>query len=143
MSLLTVTHHIATEIPSRYRVVVVAKRSSPKSPFGRESRREILTRHFAQHPVTIARAWEFVYRELLWIDGSTGLAHLYESDKAQPGRSLWYQRSITFTNWLCEHLGAADRAALKGKIDWLFKACLEKLVESKQADAELIEAVAE
>jgi len=117
------------------------------SPFGKESRVRLLKQHFdASGPFTAADAWRFVYEELLWIDGSTGLAHLYESDKAQPGRSLWYERSITFTNWLCEKLGTPTRTELKARIDRLFRACLEKLVESKKeaADAqEVIQAVAE
>src|SRR5882672_10065105 len=117
------------------------------SPFGKESRVRLLKQHFdASGPFTAADAWRFVYEELLWIDGSTGLAHLYESDKAQPGRSLWYERSITFTNWLCEKLGTPTRTELKARIDRLFRACLEKLVESKKeaADArDVIQAVAE
>src|SRR5439155_10550205 len=116
------------------------------SPFGKESRLRILKQHFkASGPFSAVDAWKFVYQELLWIDGSTGLAHLNESDKAQPGRSLWYDRSITFTNWLCERLGARDRTELKAKIDWLFRACLEKLVENKQGvpdSEEVIQAVA-
>ncbi|MBC8109045.1 MAG: hypothetical protein H7Z14_20840, partial [Anaerolineae bacterium] len=54
---------------------------------GRATRQRVLAQHFEQRPVSVDRAWEFVYRELLWIDSSNGLAHLYESDKAQPGRS--------------------------------------------------------
>ena len=108
----------------------MAERSS-KSPFGKESRREILTRHFAQHPVSIDRAWEFIYRELLWIDGSTGLAHLYESDKAQPGRSVWYDRTVKFTDLLCHEFDPlqllitrltsipSDRIAIRRKADEL------------------------
>lgn len=110
----------------------MAKRKSSKSPFGRESRREILARHFAAKPATVDRAWEFVYRELLWIDGSTGLAHLYESDKAQPGRSVWYDRTVKFTDLLCAEFGGITREQLKIEIDGLFKECLQRLIESRK-----------
>jgi hypothetical protein len=83
------------------------------SPLGKESRVRILRQHFAQAgAVTPSTAWQFVYHELLWIDGSTGLAHLYESDKAQPGR-LWYGRTMIFTDMLCERFGNISREQLK------------------------------
>lgn len=107
--------------------------TSKASPFGRESRRDILARDFAARPVTIDRAWEFVYRELLWIDGGNGLAHLYESDKAQPGRSVWYERSVRFTERLCAELAVRSVAELKEQIDLLFKECLRRLVEHRRS----------
>jgi len=117
------------------------------SPFGKDSRVKTLKKHLSEAgALTAATAWKFVYEELLWIDGSTGLAHLYESDKAQPGRSLWYPRSITFTSELIAGFGLRDRQELKARIDRLFRACLEKLVESKQRAAdgeEVIQAVVE
>lgn len=98
------------------------------SPFGKKSRVQIIERHLREDGVvTPETAWKFIYRELLWIDGSTGLAHLYESDKAQEGRT-WFRRTVVFTNWLCEEFGGITREELKGQIDRLFKACLEKLV---------------
>lgn len=101
---------------------------------GRAARQAILVRHFEQHPVTADRAWEFVYRQLLWVDGSTGLAHLYESDKAQPGRSAWYDRAVLFTDLLCKELGV-PRERLKNEIDQLFKTCIPLLIESRSGKA--------
>jgi hypothetical protein len=124
----------------------LARRRAKKSPFGRDSRREILQKHFSEHPVHILRAWEFVYRELLWVDGSTGLAHLYESDKAQPGRSAWYDRAVRFTDRLCHEFGNVSRAELKAQIDSLFKEVLQRLIEDPAADverAEISQAVAD
>lgn len=59
------------------------KKSSAKdSPFGETSRVELLDQHFREFgSITPATAWRFVYEELLWFDRSTGLVHLYESDK--------------------------------------------------------------
>jgi hypothetical protein len=100
------------------------------SPFGKEARVQILRAHFEQAaPVTPGTAWKFVYQELLWIDGSTGLAHLYESDKAQQGRR-WYRRSLVFTRMLCERFGNISTEELRQQIDRLFRACLEQLVKS-------------
>ena len=83
------------------------------SPFGQASRMKIVRRNFRDAgEVTSANAWKFLCEELLWFDGSTGLAHLYESDKAQPGRSKWYERSILFTDILRREFGgiSKDRA---------------------------------
>jgi hypothetical protein len=97
------------------------------TPFGKKSRVQIIERHLREDGgVAPETAWKFIYRELLWIDGSTGLAHLYESDKAQVGRP-WYRRSEVFTDRLCEEFGGITRDELKQQIDRLFKACLEKL----------------
>jgi len=106
------------------------------SPFGKDSRVRILKQHLAESgTVTAQDAWRFIYRELLWIDGSTGLAHLYESDKAQPGRP-WYDRSVVFTNMLCDRFGGISRDDLKLHIDRLFRACLEILVQGHGAEGE-------
>ncbi len=101
------------------------------SPFGKESRVKILKQHFAASKVTARTAWQFIYRELLWIDGSTGLAHLYESDKAQRGRSKWFERTMRFTDLLCEGFGGITPEELKSQIDRLFRACLQELIEIK------------
>ncbi len=109
-----------------------AKATAKGSPFGEASRVELLERHIQQFgDINAANAWRFVYEELLWFDKSTGLVHLYESDKVRPGRSSWYARSIAFTDRLCQ-LFAVDRSGLKNRIDRLFLACLERLVESQQ-----------
>jgi hypothetical protein len=121
--------------------------SASASPFGEASRVAILNAHLqAFGEITPANAWKFVYEELLWFDRSTGLLHLYESDKVKPGRSSWYERSITFTHRLGELYGV-DKAGLKNRLDRLFLACLERLVENQQSASEseqtqTIEAVA-
>lgn len=99
------------------------------SPFGKKSRVQIIERHLREDGVpTPEEAWKFIYRELLWIDGSNGLAHLYESDKAQEGRP-WYRRTVVFTDWICKEFGGISREELKQQIDRMFKSCLEKLAE--------------
>lgn len=104
------------------------------SPFGKESRVRILKQHFQQSgQVTAHAAWKFVYEELLWADGSTGLAHLYESDKAQPGRP-WYRRTALFTDLLCQRFGDITQEELKQRIDKLFRACLQKLIETAKLE---------
>lgn len=75
--------------------------------------------------VTPANAWEHVYRLLLWTDRTTGLAHCYESDKAQPGRP-WYARSLAFHDWLSSALGVAP-GELGQEIDWMFARGTEQL----------------
>jgi hypothetical protein len=119
------------------------------SPFGKKSRVQIIERHLKEGGVvTPETAWKFIYRELLWIDGSTGLAHLYESDKAQEGRP-WFRRSVIFTERLCKEFGGITREELKAQIDRLFKACLEKLAaklkkdEPDSEDEDLLAAIAQ
>jgi hypothetical protein len=107
----------------------------PSSPFGATARGKLLRKHFNEAgAITPANAWMFIYRELLWIDGSTGLAHLYESDKAQPGRT-WYGRTTVFTDMICERFGNISREELKEQLDKLFRACLEQLIKTKDASA--------
>lgn len=94
--------------------------------FGFESRRRMLEEYFAQAgKVTPGSAWKHVYRLLLWTDRTTGLAHCYESDKAQPGRP-WYGRSLAFHDWVSAGLGVAP-ADLGAQIDWLFSRGTERL----------------
>ncbi|MEO0248959.1 MAG: hypothetical protein ABIN58_05325 [candidate division WOR-3 bacterium] len=117
-----------------------------RSPFGRESRLQILKQHLDEfdqsYHIAPETAWMFVYRELLWIDGSTGLAHLYESDKAQPGRP-WYQRTLAFNQMLREQFGGISQDELKQRIDRLFRACLEKMIQSGEVAPEEVESVAD
>jgi hypothetical protein len=61
----------------------------------------------------------------LWTDRTTGLAHCYESDKAQPGRQ-WYGRSLAFHDWVARALQSTPRD-LGADIDWLFTRGTEKL----------------
>lgn len=123
-----------------------ARAKAKGSPFGEASRVELLEQHLdAFGEINATRAWMFVYEELLWFDRSTGLVHLYESDKVRPGRSSWYARSIAFTDRLA-HLYGVDRTGLKDRIDRLFLACLGRLVEAKPdapGSDQIIAAVAE
>lgn len=106
--------------------------------FGRANRRRLLDEWFdAQGPPTIETAWQHVYRLLLWIDKTTGLAHCYESDKSQPGRP-WYGRSLAFHAWVAQELGTTP-LKLGASIDWLFRRVLADLsskTEKRQARAE-------
>lgn len=91
--------------------------------FGSESRRRLLNEYFSfinpDGGATPENAFRHIYRLLLWVDPTTGLAHCYESDKAQPGRP-WYERSLRFHAWLAKQLGA-EPGDLGGGIDWLFR----------------------
>lgn len=103
--------------------------STPERAFGEESRRQLLDSYFARHPHVEPRdAWKHVYRLLLWIDRTTGLAHCYESDKSQPGRP-WYERSLAFHDWLAKELDATP-AKLGEQLDWLFIRTSERLANA-------------
>lgn len=110
--------------------------------FGAESRRQMLAEYFAEAgEVTPANAWQHVYRLLLWTDRTTGLAHCYESDKAQPGRP-WYGRSLAFHDWVSRELGVAP-SGLGERIDWLFARGTERLarvIARRQAERERLAA---
>ena len=96
--------------------------------FGAENRHRMLAEYFATAgEVTPANAWAHVYHLLLWIDRTTGLAHCYESDKAQPGRP-WYARSLAFHDWASRSLGVAP-TELASRIDWLFRRGTEQLAK--------------
>jgi len=104
--------------------------------FGAESRQQLLTEYFASSgKITGANAWIHVYRLLLWTDRTTGLAHCYESDKAQPGRP-WYERSLAFHDWLSGSLNTPPHE-VAAQIDWLFRRGTERLagVIAKQSTA--------
>src|SRR4051812_11636599 len=60
-----------------------------KGAFGAKNRARLIDLYFAERARTHAPSFEHVYRLLLWIDQTTGLAHCYESDKSQPGKN-WY-----------------------------------------------------
>ena len=88
--------------------------------FGQENRARLLEEHFAgEAPVEAGEAWQHVYRLLLWVDRTTGLAHCYESDKSQPGRP-WYARSLAFHAWVSAALGVAP-PDLAEHVDVLFR----------------------
>jgi len=100
-------------------------------PFGAASRADLLEVFFRRRAVAADAAWLEVYRLLLWIDRTTGLAHCYESDKAQPGRP-WYARSLAFHAWVAGELGVgADE--LGRHIDWLFREATARLAAAAVA----------
>ena len=102
--------------------------SSVDRAFGFESRQQLLTEYFASAGnITTANAWIHVYRLLLWTDRTTGLAHCYESDKAQPGRP-WYGRSLAFHDFLSSALGVNPHEVAT-QIDWLFRKGTQRLAE--------------
>ena len=107
--------------------------------FGADNRRRLLDCYFASIPeVYPGDAWRHIYRLLLWIDRTTGLAHCYESDKSQPGRP-WYERSVRFHVWLAGELDCIP-STLAPRIDWLFRQAVKDLAidlsEQQQARAE-------
>ena len=94
--------------------------------FGEENRRRLLDRYFSHSGVVEPpTAWEHVYRLLLWVDPTIGLAHCYESDKCRPGRP-WYARSLAFHAWLADALGVSV-GELGDEIDTLFRWATEGL----------------
>jgi hypothetical protein len=98
----------------------------PDRPFGAANREALLAEYFAGvDDLAAENVWQHVYRLLLWTDATTGLAHCYESDKAQPGR-VWYARSLAFHAWLAKALGSTP-ASLPDELDWLFRRAIEQL----------------
>ena len=100
-----------------------------RRPFGALSRAELLDHYFSGKLIGTTTAWKDVYRLLLWIDPTTGLAHCYESDKSQQGRH-WYPKSLEFHDWVASSMGF-DPRDLGEQIDWLFRAVLERLALSE------------
>ena len=91
-----------------------------KAAFGAQNRTRLLDAYFSQPaPMSAETAWQHVYRLLLWIDQTTGLAHCYESDKCQPGKP-WYARSLAFHDWVASALSTSP-SGLADEIDWLFR----------------------
>lgn len=90
------------------------------SAFGAKNRARLLNEYFAGcSSLTADEAWRHVYRLLLWIDQTTGLAHCYESDKCQPGKH-WYPRSLAFHDWVANALKASPHQLVE-EVDWLFR----------------------
>lgn len=97
------------------------------SAFGHKNRLRLLNEYFAVEPTRTPAmpAWAHVYRLLLWTDQTTGLAHCYESDKAQPGKP-WYARSLAFHDWISNALGTPP-AKITEQIDWMFQKAASEL----------------
>lgn len=94
--------------------------------FGEENRNRLLGAYFdTAEELTQKNAWRHIYKLLLWVDPTIGLAHCYESDKCQPGRP-WYGRSLAFHAWLAQSLGYEPKE-LGAHIDRLFKAAVSDL----------------
>lgn len=102
-------------------------------PFGEENREKLLDEYFAPISLTPHNAWEHVYRLLLWIDRTTGLAHCYESDKCRPGRP-WYGRTLAFHEWLSREFGVGPDE-LGESLDWMFQRVLEEVRQQLEAEA--------
>lgn len=112
---------------------MVAGGTSVTRAFGAENRARLIDMYFDQHgPPTADTAWQDVYRLLLWIDRTTGLAHCYESDKAQPGKP-WYSRSLRFHDWLSRSI-SVDPGHLADQLDWLFRHVVEDIAATVTAE---------
>jgi hypothetical protein len=93
-----------------------------RAAFGAINRNRLIGSYFTASSIdTIcpSAAWEHVYRLLLWVDQTTGIAHCYESDKCQPGKN-WYARSLAFHDWVSRALGSTP-TRLAADVDWLFR----------------------
>lgn len=118
--------------------------SSPtvKAAFGAVNRARLIDMFLAeQAPMTRATAWKYVYRLLLWIDQTTGLAHCYESDKCQPGKP-WYGRSLAFHDWASSALEKTP-LTLSDDIDWLFRRATTDLAAEVLRTAKTLAAAGE
>jgi hypothetical protein len=122
--------------------VVAKEEEAVERAFGADNRNRLIDLYFEQHgDITPGTAWAHVYRLLLWLDPTTGLAHCYESDKSQPGKP-WYARSLAFHDWLATALNV-EPDALVETIDWLFiKACADLSAVMLRREAKLAEVAA-
>jgi len=113
-----------------------------RAAFGAKNRARLIDLYFAGRPdAAKASAWEHVYRLLLWIDQTTGLAHCYESDKSQPGKN-WYGRSLAFHDWTSRSLGV-EPGQLAEEVDWLFRRATADLATEVLHKAQSLIAAAE
>ncbi len=87
-----------------------------KAAFGAVNRNRLIQEFLS---ASADEPWKAVYKLILWIDKTTGLAHCYESDKTQPGKN-WHVRSLRFHEWLATECGASP-ATVGACIDWLFR----------------------
>lgn len=105
--------------------------------FSQPARLALIDRFFGERGVQPGEAWKDVYRLLLWADATTGLAHCYESDKAQPGRP-WYARTLAFHSWLAMQFDA-DPLRLADEIDWMFRQVIRRLSDEQSAKTQALE----
>jgi len=111
-----------------------------KAAFGAKNRARLIGKYFATRS-TPGAAWEHVYRLLMWLDQTTGLAHCYESDKCQPGKN-WYGRSLAFHDWVSTALAVAPDE-LAEHVDWLFRRATADLATEVLGRAKALLAAAE
>jgi hypothetical protein len=97
--------------------------------FSHPARVALIDAYFGDQEVQAATAWMDVYRLLLWADSTTGLAHCYESDKAQPGRP-WYERTLAFHAWLAERF-AVPSLDLAEELDWMFRQVIKRVADEE------------
>jgi hypothetical protein len=93
------------------------------------SRIELIDSYFGDRSLSATESWKDVYRLLLWPDPTTGLAHCYESDKAQPGRP-WYARTLAFHDWLTEQFGVQNNE-LADQLEWMFREVIRQVAEEE------------
>lgn len=106
-------------------------------PFSHPSRVALIDAYFGDRLVQPQDAWKDVYRLLLWADATTGLAHCYESDKAQPGRP-WYARTLAFHSWLSMHFDVAP-LDLADELDWMFRQVIKRVADEETARRNALE----
>jgi len=113
-----------------------------KAAFGAKNRERLIGSYFTERAaLPPIEGWEHVYRLLLWIDQTTGLAHCYESDKAQPGKN-WYGRSLAFHDWVSKAVGVEPND-LAEQVDWLFRRATSDLAGEVLRRATSLTAAAE
>ena len=88
-----------------------------KAAFGAANRNRLIDLFLTD--ATADEPWKAVYKLILWVDKTTGLAHCYESDKCQPGKP-WHVRALRFHDWLTTACGASP-TTLGEQLDWLFR----------------------
>lgn len=107
--------------------------------FGAENRNRLISEFLA---TSQDAPWRAVYKLLLWVDATTGLARCYESDKCQPGKP-WHPRALRFHDWLTTSFGLAPMA-LVDEVDWLFRRVAEDytrymVLQSRRLHARAVE----
>lgn len=106
-----------------------------ESPFGRKTRVKVLEKYFETAGlVTADNAWEHVYKNLLWLDERTKLAHIYDSNHMQPG-GTFHSRAQRFTDALVERLDV-PRPRLGDNLDFLFQGCVQEMKRQEAARRE-------
>lgn len=105
--------------------------------FSQPARLALIDRYFSDRLVRPEEAWKDVYRLLLWADATTGLAHCYESDKAQPGRP-WYARTLAFHSWLAMQFDVPP-LELADELDWMFRQVIKRVADEETAKRQALE----